>query len=247
MSMLRKWGLAVVIAACVPWSASHASVYLGVGFGGPGCSRPYGCRGWGGCGYGGCGYGGYGWGGYGWGGYGWGGGWGGYGLYRPYGFGVVVAPPPVVVQQPAIVQQPIVVQPAYTPSTPPPAPLPMPTPTVASSDYANEVTPAVAVAGQGDINTALQQLRDGEEPTRADAAVRLGRLRVDRAVGPLVKALNSDSSAQVREAAARGLGLIGSTSALSALQYAAQSDDDREVRHSAGFAAETIRGNLPRR
>jgi HEAT repeat protein len=50
----------------------------------------------------------------------------------------------------------------------------------------------------------------------------------------------------VREAAARGLGLIGSSSALSALQYAAQSDDDPEVRRSASFAAEVIRGNLRR-
>lgn len=249
MSLLHKCGWAVLLAACVPWSAARANVYLGVGFGGPGCYRPYGCHRWGGCGWGGCGWGGCGWGGYGWGGYGWGG-----GFYRPYGLDIVVAPPPVVVgaapvvvEQPAIVQQPVVVQPAYTPTAQPPAPLPPPTPSVAAADYAAEVTPAVAVAGPGDINTDLQRLRDGDEQSRAQAAVRLGRQRAERAVGPLVKALNSDSSAQVREAAARGLGLIGSTSALSALQYAAQADDDREVRHSAGFAAETIRGNLPRR
>ena len=107
--------------------------------------------------------------------------------------------------------------------------------------------PTVAVSGQGDINLALQQLRNGDDRTRADAAVRLGRLHADLAVGALVKALNSDSSPKVREAAARGLGLIGSPSSLAALQYAAQADDDSEVRHSAGFAAETIRGNMPRR
>jgi HEAT repeat protein len=107
--------------------------------------------------------------------------------------------------------------------------------------------PAVATrTGNGDIDSALQQLRDGDEQVRADAAVRLGRLRATQAVGPIVKALNSDSSPKVREAAARGLGLIGSPSALSALQYAAQADDDREVRHSASFAAETIRGSLRR-
>jgi hypothetical protein len=229
MSMLRRWALAIVIAVGVPWSASQAGVYMGVGFGGPCYHR------WGGCG--------------------WGYGWGGYGFYRPYGFGVVVAPPvvvgatPVVVQQPAVVQQPVVVQPAYTPPAPqPPAPLPPPTPTPSSSaDYSNEVRPASINAGQGDLDTILQQLREGDERIRADAAVRLGRLRSERAVGPLVKALNSDGSPIVREAAARGLGLIGSPSSLSALQYAAQADDDREVRHSASFAAETIRGNFPRR
>jgi HEAT repeat protein len=108
--------------------------------------------------------------------------------------------------------------------------------------------PAAAVSNGGSgLESALQQLRSGDESRRADALVRLGKMRVERAVGPMVKALNSDSSPIVREAAARGLGLIGSPSSLSALQYAAQADDDREVRHSASFAAECIRGSLPRR
>jgi hypothetical protein len=38
--------------------------------------------------------------------------------------------------------------------------------------------------------------------------------------------------------------LIGSPSALKALQNAAQGDDDRDVRHSAQFAAESIRANM---
>jgi hypothetical protein len=228
MSLLRKMGLATLLIACCPWSTSQAGVYVGVGLG-PAYYRPYRC------------------------------GWGYGGFYRPYGFGVVVAPPvvvgaaPVVVQQPAVVQQPVVVQPAYTPSSPlpsqAPAPLPMPTPTPATADAsaAPDVMPAAATrTGNADIDAALQQLRAGDEQARADAAVRLGRLRAEQAVGPIVKALNSDSSPKVREAAARGLGLIGSPSALSALQYAAQADDDREVRHSASFAAETIRGSLRR-
>jgi hypothetical protein len=228
MSLLRKMGVAALLVACCPWSASQAGMYVGVGFGGPVYYRPY--R------------------------YGWGCG----GFYRPYGFGVVVAPPivvgaaPVVVQQPTLVQQPVVVQPAYTPTTPPPAapaPLPMPTPSPTTADASPTpgVLPAMATrTGNAEIDTALQQLRAGDEQVRADAAVRLGRLRAEQAVGPIVKALNSDSSPTVREAAARGLGLIGSPTALSALQYAAQADDDREVRHSASFAAETIRGNLRR-
>jgi hypothetical protein len=231
MSLLRKLFFAAILALCFPWSTSQAGVYVGVGF--PGYYRPYGCyRGWGGWGYG--------------------------GFYRPYGFGVVVAPPPVVVgaapvvvQQPAIVQQPVVVQPTYTPPPPPPsqapAPLPMPTPSTTTANAAPDVMQAVAVSSSSaDISGALQQLRNGDEQARADAAVRLGRIRSETAIGPLVKALNSDSSPKVREAAARGLGLIGSSTALSALQYAAQADDDREVRHSASFAAETIRGSMKR-
>ena len=224
MSLLRKLIFAAVVLFCCPWSTSQAGVYLGVGVGGPYYYRPY-YRGW------------------------------GYGYYRPYGVGVVVAPPPVVVgappvvvQQPTIVQQPVAVQPTYTPPPPPaqaPAPLPMPTPTTTADAGAPDLMPTAAV-GRADIDTAVQQLRNGDENARANAAVRLGRFRADQAVGPLVRALNSDSSPKVREAAARGLGLIGSPSALSALQYAAQADDDREVRHSASFAYETIRGNTRR-
>ena len=41
------------------------------------------------------------------------------------------------------------------------------------------------------------------------------------------------------------LGLIASPSSLKALLiYAAQADDDREVRHSAQFAVEAIRSSL---
>lgn len=221
MSLLRRISIAALVVVCCPWSFSRAGVYVGIGVPGPYYYRPY---------------------------------------YRPYYYrpwygygGVYVAPPPivvggaapVVVQQPPVVQPPVTVQPAYTPSSPPPAapdPLPMPTPSPASA-----VMPTAASrTGNADIDLALQQLRAGDEQARADAAVRLGRLRAEQAVGAIVKALNSDSSPTVREAAARGLGLIGSPNALSALQYAAQADDDREVRHSASFAAETIRGNLRR-
>ncbi len=232
MSLIRKLVFAAIFVLSFPWNTSQAGVYVGVGF--PGYYRPFGC------------YHRYGW------------GWGYGGFYRPYGFGMVVAPPPVVVgaapvvvQQPAVVQQPVVVQPTYTPPLPPPsqapAPLPMPTPSTTTVNAAPDVLQAVAVgSSSAEISAALQQLRSGDEQARADAAVRLGRLRAAQAIGPIVKALNSDSSPRVREAAARGLGLIGSSTALSALQYAAQADDDREVRHSASFAAETIRGNMKR-
>jgi HEAT repeat protein len=113
------------------------------------------------------------------------------------------------------------------------------------------VTPAVAAmpvarASQGEIDATIQQLRSPQEQTRAEALVQLGRLHAERATGPMVKALNEDPSPAVREAAARGLGLVAAPHTLAALQRAAQADPDRDVRHSASFAAEVIRGNLRR-
>ncbi|HEX5270930.1 MAG TPA: HEAT repeat domain-containing protein, partial [Gemmataceae bacterium] len=65
----------------------------------------------------------------------------------------------------------------------------------------------------------------------------------DRAVDALTTTLAGDGSAEVREAAARALGLIGSPRALAALQRAAQGDADRDVRNSARFAADVIQTN----
>jgi HEAT repeat protein len=70
--------------------------------------------------------------------------------------------------------------------------------------------------------------------------VQLGRLRATQAVEPITRLLSSDRSPVVREAAARGLGLIGSPASLPALQQAAQADQDREVRASARFAVDVI-------
>src|SRR6516164_1189043 len=99
MSKMRRLVLAALLVVCCPWNTTQAGVYVGLGFGGP-CYRPY--------------YRPY---------------WGGYGFYRPYGFGVYVAPPPVVVgAAPVVVQQPVVVQPAYAPPAAPPAQAPAPLP-----------------------------------------------------------------------------------------------------------------------
>jgi HEAT repeat protein len=92
----------------------------------------------------------------------------------------------------------------------------------------------------------LGDLNDPSPQTRADVSIRLGRSKDVRAVKPLVRSLQEDTSAQVREAAARALGLIGSPEALPALQRAAGSDADRDVRKTASFAAEVIRANLRR-
>jgi len=95
-------------------------------------------------------------------------------------------------------------------------------------------------AGQVDIGRYLQQLRDPDERVRADSVLQLGRLRAVSAVDPVAATLAGDRSPMVREAAARSLALMGSPKALPALQHAALSDSDRDVRHSAQFAVDVI-------
>jgi hypothetical protein len=110
-------------------------------------------------------------------------------------------------------------------------------------------TPAGMTGGLGappeaanEIDQAIQMLTSPREHDRIEAAVALGRNKVDKAVEPLEKLLTSDPNPRVREAAARGLGLIGSAGSLKALENAAQADEDRDVRVSARFAADAIRG-----
>ena len=147
---------------------------------------------------------------------------------------------------------PVVVQPAY----PPPvvvgsAPAPVaPAPTVAAAPpQTPEVVqpptlrPVVGDDKSADIDRRIEHLANPNEKVRADVAIELGRMKADKAVDALTKTLANDSSAVVREAAARALGLIGSPRALTALQHAAQSDNDRDVRNSARFAADVIQTN----
>jgi hypothetical protein len=144
--------------------------------------------------------------------------------YRP----VYVAPAPAVIVQPAPV----------TYVSAPAAPTYVATPTAAPA------TPVVARAARPDDEAP--GLSSPDEAVRARAAVEAGRHRARAALGQLVRLLREDASAQVRESAARGLGLIADPASLAALQQAAQADDDREVRHSAAFAADVIRTNLRR-
>jgi hypothetical protein len=154
---------------------------------------------------------------------------------------------PAVYPAPVIVQAPTVYQPAYTaPAAPAPAPapatLPAPTPLPAA---APATQPLTRVSGHEDeIDVCLRDLINGADAARAAAAVQLGRLHAVKAIGALAQALAEDRCSAVREAAARGLGLIASPSTLEVLQRAAQSDDDRDVRHSASFAADVIRSHL---
>ena len=96
------------------------------------------------------------------------------------------------------------------------------------------------------IDQNLDQLRSPQEATRREAALNLGRTRVDRAIDPLTATLAGDKSPQVRAAAAQALGLIGSSRSLTALIHASTADNDRDVRLSAQFAVEVIRAYLRR-
>jgi hypothetical protein len=151
--------------------------------------------------------------------------------YRPY-YPVVVAPPPVVVQQ-VPVAAPLPAEPVPTAAQAPP---------VVGAGYQSSVTlqPPVADDRRQEVEHLLQHLANPNDRVRADSARQLGRLRVQRAVDPLMATLAGDRSAEVREEAARALGLIASPKAVPALQRAAQVDSDRFVRHSAEFALDVI-------
>ena len=218
MRTLHKvtWTALVLGCAALGAAPARAGIGIGIGVGFPGYYRPY-----------------Y-----------------GYGWYRPYGVGVYVAPPPVVVAPPpvyAVAPAATVVQPVYSAPPPPPPPTtpaaPPPT-AVAASAPEPELTPVPRLTGNA--GAYLRDLSNPDERVRAEASVQLGRMKVQQAVEPLTQLLGRDRSPTVRDAAARALGLIGSPAALTALQTAAQADDDRDVRRSASFAADVIRGNLRR-
>jgi HEAT repeat protein len=90
---------------------------------------------------------------------------------------------------------------------------------------------------------ALHLLTSPKDRDRIDAALLLGRNRVEKAIDPLQKVLANDQNPRVLEAAVRGLGLIATPACLKPLETAAQSDEDPEVRRSARFAAQVIRAN----
>jgi hypothetical protein len=149
--------------------------------------------------------------------------WGGYYYYRPV-VPVYVAPPPIVVQAAPVVET--VPGPIISPTPAPQTDLPPPRTIETRAD---------------EVDRLLQHLSNPDDKVRADVAIRLGRMKARRAAEPLERVLASDRSPEVRDAAARGLGLIGMPASLPALQHAAQSDEDRGVRGSAQFAVEVIR------
>jgi HEAT repeat protein len=107
------------------------------------------------------------------------------------------------------------------------------------STYVPVAAPADPTAQQV-ISTYLAALRSPDERVRLDSVTQLGRMRVRDAIDPLAATLAGDLSPRVREAAARSLGIIGTTQAAPALQRAAQMDCDNSVRQSAQFALDAI-------
>jgi hypothetical protein len=160
----------------------------------------------------------------------------GYPCYRPYP--VYVAPPPIYVAPAPVVQSVPVTLPAY------------PTP-VYPTAQANQVVPAaqrvqtepVPDTRQSEIARLVRDLGDPDESVRADSAIQLGRMKATRAIDPLAARLAGDKSPVVRDAAARALGLMGSSKSLPALTRAALDDNDRDVRRSAQFSKDVIQTN----
>jgi hypothetical protein len=158
--------------------------------------------------------------------------------YPPY----YAAPAPAVVYQTAPAPAPVVVRSPESEALP--APLAPPTTSYSTPEPAPLKVVPVNHESPAQVNALLQRLSDPNETARRDAAMDLGRLKAQSAIDPLVTVLSKDSSSVARDGAARALGLIGSSRCLNALIYAAQADNDREVRHSAQFAVEVIRTNL---
>jgi HEAT repeat protein len=131
------------------------------------------------------------------------------------------------------------VQPSYSPPAQPAYSPPAQTsiPPQSAPSYARTTS---TDARQSDIDHYLRSLADPDERVRYESAIQLGRLRATRAIDPLAATLSGDASAVVREAAARGLGLIGEGRGLPALQRAAQVDTDHDVRRTAQFSMEII-------
>ena len=154
-----------------------------------------------------------------------------------YGYPYYYAPPPIVYEAaPSVIirQAPVTVIEGAPPAPRyvPPAPNVIPT---------QNVKP---VAASPAIDSLVQKLSDANETVLRDAAMDLGRMKAQQALDPLMNVLSRDASPTARDGAARALGLIAAPRSLNALIYAAQADNDRDVRHSAQFAVEIIRTNL---
>lgn len=93
-----------------------------------------------------------------------------------------------------------------------------------------------AIAAATVLNPAAlyRDLTDPDERRRLACVVQLGQLKTSCAIDPLMEVLTGDPSPQVRQAAVRSLARLG---AVYALQRAADTDLDQDVRRLAGFAA----------
>ena len=159
--------------------------------------------------------------------------------YRPYYRGYYYYPPVV----PYYVAPPVVVQsgPIITTTPIPPGSSPF----AQQQQQTEQVPPPRILETRGDeIDRLLGQLSNPDDKVRADVAMQLGRMKARRAEESLEQVLTADRSADVRDAAARALGLIGIPASVPALQRAAQNDDDRGVRSSSQYAIDVIRSRF---
>jgi hypothetical protein len=161
-----------------------------------------------------------------------------------YGYPYSYYPPPYVVPAPqVVVQSP---PPPVTVSASPGASESIPAPVTSSAAPLPRVTNVIPLSNQSSpqVDALVRQLSQPNEAARRDAALQLGRMKANGAIDVLANVLAKDASPIARDGAARALGLIASPASLRALIYAAQADDDPEVRRSAQFAVEVIRSNL---
>jgi len=77
-----------------------------------------------------------------------------------------------------------------------------------------------------EADACVAQLKDPDAAAREKAAVRLGELKIARAVAPLSAAL-SDAEPPVRVAVVKALGAIGDTGAITELGKAIRKDTER--------------------
>ena len=136
--------------------------------------------------------------------------------YRPYYGGyyyyyrpvvpLYVAPPPPVVVQPG----PII---STTPIPPGSSPYIQPAPETVP-------LPRVLETRGDEIDRLVGQLSNPDDKVRADVAMQLGRMKARRAEDALERVLVADRSPDVRDAAARALGLLGMQASVPALQRA---------------------------
>ena len=117
---------------------------------------------------------------------------------------------------------------------------PMPGPTGAGQDPVSDDDTETPEPGERVVQAFISAMADPDASVRRQAARALGRVRGERALDALARALGADSDADVRSAAARALGRARRSEAAAALAGALD-DADAEVRRQAAWALGNIR------
>lgn len=102
--------------------------------------------------------------------------------------------------------------------------------------HLDRVRLALSAASPGRIEGIARKMTDADDETAAILTSALARMRTREAIAALIDAFELPNSA-ARKAAATALGALGTHEALDALQKAASSDPDAEVRRISALAA----------